>query len=92
MSHDEAERIALLALGWMAEDPERIGAFLGASGLAPGDVAQAAGDPGFLVAVLTFLTMEDESVIAFAAAHDLPPEAPLMALRALPGGEETHWT
>ena len=39
-ARDAAEALALSALGWIAEDPERIGAFLGQSGLDP-DVLRA---------------------------------------------------
>ena len=92
MDRTAAETLALKALVWLAGDDERLGTFLGASGLAPADVRARAGDADFLVAVLDFVTSDDASVAAFCDAEGLPYEAPLAARRAIPGGEEVHWT
>ena len=92
MDRSAAETIALRALGWMAADDDVLGAFLGASGLSPGEVRARAGDPDFLVAVLDFVTSDDSLVRGFCDAQGLPYDAPLAARRAIPGGEEVHWT
>ena len=55
------------ALLWLTTDPERIGAFLGASGADPAALSGLAADPQFLGFVLDFLLASDESVLAFAA-------------------------
>lgn len=89
---EAAEAVALKALAFIASDDEVGGAFLGASGATADDLRAAATDPAFLVSVLDFLTSRDDWVLAFARAEGLPPEAPLAARRALPGGEEIAWT
>lgn len=92
MERSAAETIALRALGWMAADDDVLGAFLGASGLSPGEVRARAQDPDFLVAVLDFVTSDDAMVRAFCDASGLRYDEPLAARRAIPGGEEVHWT
>jgi hypothetical protein len=89
---ESAEVLALNALGWLAGDPDEIGAFLAASGLPTGDLAALARDAGFLAAVLDFCLESDARVLACAAALDLPPTALAEARMALPGGADPHWT
>ena len=60
--------------------------------MAPSDLAQMAADPVFLGAVLDFVLLDDAHVLAFCSAADLPPDAPLRARQALPGGAEVNWT
>lgn len=91
-ARDRAEGVALSALGWLAGNDDLLPVFLGASGLAPGDLRQAAAAPGFLGSVLDFILMDDAWVVAFCDASGLPYEAPRQARQALPGGAETHWT
>lgn len=92
MQREAAETIALRALAWIAADDEMAGAFLGGTGAAAGEIASRAEDPDFLVAVLDFLTGDDATVRAFCDSAGLPYDAPLAARRAIPGGEEVHWT
>ncbi|MGR3542086.1 MAG: DUF3572 family protein [Hasllibacter sp.] len=92
MTEEAAERIALAALAHIAADDEVSSAFLAATGASADDLRTAAADPAFLVAVLDLLTSRDDWVLDFAQAHGLPPEAPLAARRALPGGGEVSWT
>lgn len=93
MGQDEtAQTLALQALGWLASQDELFPAFLTASGAGLQDLAERAGDPEFLGAVLDFLLMEDQWVIAFCDAVGLPYSQPLAARAALPGGAGPHWT
>ena len=91
-ARDAAEALALSALGWIAEDPERIGAFLGQSGLDPDVLRARAADPDLLAAVLDFVLSEDAHVLGFAANAGLRPEAVVAARAHLPGGADPHWT
>lgn len=84
--------IAHTALGWLAADPRRIGAFLDATGLAPGDLRALAGTAGFQAAVLDHLLGDERMLLAFCADTGVPPEAPGRARAALPGGDLPHWT
>jgi hypothetical protein len=92
MKVDAAETVALQALGWLAEQDALFGAFLGATGATPMAVAEAAGRPEFLAAVLDFVLQEDAHVIAFCDAAGLEYGRPMQARAMLPGGQVEHWT
>lgn len=92
MQREAAETMALQALAWLAANEELLPAFMGASGLSPGDLQARAAEGEVLASVLDFLLMEDAWVLGFAAAAGARPEAVAAARRALPGGEAVHWT
>ncbi len=92
MKREDAEAIAVRALGWLASDPDLCGVFLGASGASAGDLRAQASDPAFLGGVLDFIAMDDAWITAFCDAEGLPYDAPMRARAALPGGEAVHWT
>ena len=92
MKREEAEAIAVRALGWLAADPELCGVFMGSTGASVEDLRSLASDPAFLGGVLDFLTMDDRWVTAFCDAETLPYDTPMRARAALPGGEAVHWT
>ncbi len=92
MPKNAAELLAVAALVWIANDAERMGAFLGATGAAPGDLRARASDPQFLGFVLDFLLQDDAAVIAFSADHPCPPEDVARARAGLPGGDLPNWT
>ncbi len=92
MRREEAETTALSALSWLAGEPERLGAFLAASGAAPGDLRQRAGEPEFLGFVLDWILQDEAAVIDFSEAAGLRPETALRARAALPGGDAPDWT
>lgn len=92
MSAERAETIAVAALGWIAAEPDRAGAFLGASGASVDDLRQRAADPAFLGFVLDFLLQDDQGVQEFAAQMPCRPEDVLRARASLPGGDLPHWT
>lgn len=87
-----AQTLALQALAWLAGQDELFPSFLAATGAGVQDVADRAGDPDFLGAVLDFLLMDDQWVIGFCDAVGLPYTQPLAARAALPGGAGPHWT
>lgn len=89
---DFAETVALKALGWLVGEEELLPVFLGASGTAPDDLRNRAGEPDFLVSVLDFILMDDAWVVKFCDTAGLDYAVPLQARHALPGGVETHWT
>lgn len=89
---DSAQLLALRALAWIAADEMLIGEFLNATGASPADVRTRAGDADFHLAILDFLLVDDQRVIAFCEAHSYPYTEPQAARAALPGGETPHWT
>lgn len=89
---ENAETIALQALGWLVGNEDLLPVFLGATGASVGDLASSAKQPAFLGSVLDFLVMDDAWVMAFCDAVNLPYHAPMQACAALPGGEQVNWT
>ena len=92
MGHEQAQIIALQALGWLASNEELCPVFLGARGGSVDDLRERATDPAFQAAVLDFVTMDDAWVVAFCDANTLAYDMPLRARYALPGAEQVHWT
>jgi hypothetical protein len=92
MHQDNAEIVALQALGWLSGNEELLPVFLGATGASEADLRDGALDPAFLGSVLDFLTMDDAWVIAFCDNTGLGYEIPLAARMALPGGAQMNWT
>ncbi len=82
---ENAETLALQALGWIAANDELLPVFLGASGLRPDELGRRAGEPEVLASVLDFLLMDDAWVIAFCDAAGLGYDRPRQARHALPG-------
>lgn len=92
MQREQAETLALRALGWLAGHDELLPVFLGATGASEADLRARAMDPEFLASVLDFLAMDDAWITDFAAAEGLEPTAPMQARMALPGGDLPNWT
>ncbi len=92
MTEDQAQVLALQALGWMGGQEEILSGFLGASGMDIDTLKQNAAQSETLLAILDYLLSEDAWVRDFCQQTGLAPEAPLMARAALPGGAEMHWT
>lgn len=92
MNPEQAELIALQALGWLAAQDDTWPVFLGATGASADDARSRAGDPAFLASVLEFLTSNDAWIIAFCDEMGLAYDMPLKARYSLPGSEEINWT
>ncbi len=92
MQSEQAELIAIKAMGWLIPNEDLLSIFLSSSGLSAENLRHFAGEVEILVAVLDFLVMDDSWVLD--CAHDLgiPPQSFLAARHALPGGREMHWT
>ncbi|MGY6247269.1 DUF3572 domain-containing protein [Bosea thiooxidans] len=84
-SLQDAEALAVQALGFLASEPERIGPFLAATGLDPANLRAAAGEPGFLAAVLEHIGSSDSLLLEFAGNLRLNPEIVAEARRRLVG-------
>jgi hypothetical protein len=70
----EAERVAALALAFLAEDSARLSAFVAESGISPGELAGRAGSSEVAVAVIDHLMGNESLLLTFAANHRIPPE------------------
>lgn len=91
MDRDFAETVALRALGWLLEEDDLRGVFLGSTGASAQDFA-ADIEPDLLVAVLDFLCMDDAWVVAFCDHAGYAYDVPRAAKAALPGGALPEWT
>ena len=69
-----AENLAIQALALMAGDPERLGAFLAATGIGPEMIRKAAGDPSFLSGVLDHVVADEPLLIAVAEHAGVAPQ------------------
>mgnify|MGYP002336528110 CR=1 FL=1 len=83
MTRARAEEIAVAALGFLAADPERLGAFLGAAGLSAGEVRAAAGSPGFLAGIMDHVASDEALLLALARDLPAPPETVIEAWQLL---------
>ena len=85
-----AEGLAVSTLTFLAQDPDRIGRFLALTGIAPHDIRAAAGQPGFLAAVLQHLLEDESLLLAFAAEAQVRPDAIAQAHGILAGAGQAH--
>ena len=69
-----AENLAIQALGFMAGDPERLGAFLAATGIGPDMIRKAAADLSFLAGVLDHVCGDESLLIAVAEHAGVVPQ------------------
>ena len=87
---DNAEALAIQALGFVAADPELLPRFLAISGIEAQSILQAAREPGFLAGVLQFIAAHEPTLMRFSEETGIPPQQVTDALRALPFGDDSH--
>ena len=85
MNRDEAQSVAILALSFLTRDQDRLERFMGWTGLAVDDLAEAVANPDLLGGVLDYLLTDEPLLLEFAADAGLAPEATARARQALPG-------
>lgn len=85
MSPEAAEALAIQALGFLAEDSERLTRFFSVTGLDPDGIREAAGAPGFLAGVLAYLASDEALASEFIAAASCSPDDIFRAHTALGG-------
>jgi len=86
MTPENAEILALEALGWLAGDQDAIQRFLDLSGIDGAELRAAAGSPGTAVAVLDFLLANEELLVRFCEDSSVKAKDIHMARHRL-GGE-----
>jgi len=86
-SREAAEALAIQALAFIAEEPDRLAAFLGTTGLAPDRIRESARQPHFLVGVLEHMLADESLLVAFADSAGINP-ADIGRARGALGG---HW-
>ncbi|MAQ84910.1 MAG: hypothetical protein CMH12_16920 [Maritimibacter sp.] len=92
MKQEQAETLAVQALGWIAASDDLMPVFMGATGISIDDIRARASEPEFLASVLDFLLMDDAWITGFCDTAGQPYDAVMRARAALPGGQQMHWT
>jgi hypothetical protein len=87
-SRETTELLAIQALAFIAEDPERMAAFLSATGLEATAIRDAARAPVFLAGVLEHMLSDESLLLAFADSAGIDPAEIARARHALGGGWE----
>jgi hypothetical protein len=85
-SSEAAEVLAIQALAFLAEEPERLTAFLSATGITIEHLREAAGETDFLAGVLEHMLGDERLLLAFADSAAIDPADVARARNAL-GGE-----
>lgn len=83
VTRDGAEMLAVAALSFLAEEPERLGVFLSVTGIGPQAVREAANEPGFLAGVLEHILGDETLLLAFADSAGFDPADIARARQAL---------
>jgi hypothetical protein len=82
-ARETAENLAIQALTYIAQDGERLGAFLAATGIGPARIRVAAREPGFLAGVLDYLASDEKLLTEFAIEAGIEPAHVAKARAAL---------
>ena len=79
MTREWAETVAIQALAFIADEPERLSRFLALTGIGPESLRDAAREPNFLLGVLDHLASNEKMLREFASLADIEPEVVTMA-------------
>jgi Protein of unknown function (DUF3572) len=82
-AREAAEMLAIQALGFIAAEPERLDAFLGATGLTLERLRESATEPDFLAGLLEHMLTDESLLLAFAESAAIDPAAVARARNAL---------
>ncbi len=83
VSHEEAEILAVRALGFLAQHRERMDGFIRMTGVAVDDLKDHVSDPGYLGAVLDYVLADERCLLEFIERIGVAPELPYAARRKL---------
>jgi len=93
LTKDDAEILALAALTFLLDDPDRINGFLRMTGTTPDGLRQLAVTAEGQAAMLDYLLGNESLLLAFTAARECDDQDPARARRALTGHAMTEdWT
>ena len=82
---EEAEILAINALGFLASDGERLQRFMDLSGLDVAAIRAGASKPAFLGGILDHLLGDESLLLIFAEEQQVRPERVAELRRKLPG-------
>jgi hypothetical protein len=82
---EAAELLALRALEFIGEDPQRLKHFAAETGITFDGIRGGANDPAMLGCVLDYVLAYDDRIVNFAKSAGIPPTAVAPARQYLPG-------
>ena len=88
MTRELAEMVAIQALRFVAEEPDRLERFLALTGIEPQSLRAAAQEAHFLLGVLDHLASDESLLRDFADQSEIDPETILRARDQLSSGSE----
>jgi len=80
-----AAELAIAALTFIAQEPERLGRFLALSGIGPESLREAAREPDFLLGVLDYVVADEALLVEFAGYSTIDPADVARARNVLAG-------
>jgi hypothetical protein len=86
-TREAAEILAIQALAFIAEEPERLAGFLAVTGLTAERIRESASEPDFLAGVLEHMLADESLLIAFAERAGIDPAGVARARSSL----GTNW-
>jgi hypothetical protein len=89
-TREAAEIMAIQALTFLAEEPERLAHFLDATGIEAAQIRAAARERGFLAGVLGHMLDDESLLIAFASSAGIDPAEVARARGALGNKRDRH--
>lgn len=90
MNQEDAQNLAIMALGWLAQDKDLLPRFLALTGIEASSIRQAAREPGFLAGVLQFFLGHEPTLMRFCEETGSDPAQMERAASLLPGGADRH--
>jgi uncharacterized protein DUF3572 len=87
-AREAAEMLAIQALSFIAEEPERLNGLLNATGLTLDRLRESANAPDFLAGVLEHMLADESLLLAFADSAAIDPADVSRARMALGGSWE----
>lgn len=90
LNRDLIDQMAVQALGFLADDPDRLGRFFDITGLTVQTLRQVAGTPSFDSSLLDYLGSDETLLRAFAEQNDYDP-ADVDATRMALSGPAEEW-
>ena len=82
-ARESAEILAIAAFSFIAEEPDRLTAFLAATGLSVERLRESASTPGFFAGVLEHMLADESLLLAFADSAGINPTEVARARNAL---------
>ena len=86
LTTEAAEAVAIRAVEFLATDEDRLGGFIVATGISPGDLGSRLQEFDFLCGVLDHIMADESLLFIFCEFAGIAPEHPAVARYILGGG------